>query len=83
MDCSLPGPSVHGIFQARVPQWVAIAFSADHIITSQRLFIVFRRGERKLLNTVYHPTQGDFESKRGIRLKNKGSLGQKYDQGFS
>ena len=27
MDCSLPGPSVHGIFQARVLQWVAIAFS--------------------------------------------------------
>ena len=27
MDCSLPGSSVHGIFQARVPQWVAIAFS--------------------------------------------------------
>ena len=26
MDCSLPGSSVHGIFQARVPQWVAIAF---------------------------------------------------------
>ena len=27
MDCSLPGPSVHGIFQARVLEWVAIAFS--------------------------------------------------------
>ena len=27
MDCSLPGSSVHGIFQARVLQWVAIAFS--------------------------------------------------------
>ena len=27
MDCSLPGFSVHGIFQARVPEWVAIAFS--------------------------------------------------------
>ena len=25
MDCSLPGPSVHGIFQARVLEWVAIA----------------------------------------------------------
>ena len=28
MDCSLPGSSVHGIFQARVLEWVAIAFSA-------------------------------------------------------
>ena len=28
MDCSPPGPSVHGIFQARVLEWGAIAFSA-------------------------------------------------------
>ena len=27
MDCSLPGFSVHGILQARVLEWVAIAFS--------------------------------------------------------
>ena len=27
MDCSLPGSSIHGIFQARVLDWVAIAFS--------------------------------------------------------
>ena len=27
MDCSPPGPSIHGIFQARVLEWVAIAFS--------------------------------------------------------
>ena len=26
-DCSLPGSSIHGIFQARVLEWVAIAFS--------------------------------------------------------
>ena len=29
MDCSLPGSSVHGIFQARVLEWVAIAFSEE------------------------------------------------------
>ena len=29
MDCSLPGSSVHGIFQARVLEWGAIAFSAQ------------------------------------------------------
>ena len=28
MDCSLPGSSVYGIFQARVLEWGAIAFSA-------------------------------------------------------
>ena len=27
VDCSLPGSSVHGVFQARVLEWVAIAFS--------------------------------------------------------
>ena len=27
MDCSLPGSSIHGIFQARVLEWDAIAFS--------------------------------------------------------
>ena len=28
MDCSLPGSSIHGIFQAKLLEWVAIAFSA-------------------------------------------------------
>ena len=27
MDCSLPGSSIHGIFQARILEWGAIAFS--------------------------------------------------------
>ena len=27
MDCSLPGSSAHGVFQAKVLEWVAIAFS--------------------------------------------------------
>ena len=31
-DCSLPGSSVHGIFQARVLEWGAIAFSRKDII---------------------------------------------------
>ena len=29
MNCSLPGSSVHGIFQARILKWVAISFSRD------------------------------------------------------
>ena len=31
VDCSLPGSSVHGIFQARVLEWGAIAFSVSVI----------------------------------------------------
>ena len=27
MDCNPPGSSVHGIFQARILEWVAISFS--------------------------------------------------------
>ena len=35
MDCSLPGSSTHGIFQARVLEWGAIAFSAGPITSWQ------------------------------------------------
>ena len=31
MDCSLPGSSIHGIFQARLLEWGAIAFSDDYL----------------------------------------------------
>ena len=31
MDCSLPGSSIHGIFQARVLEWVTIAFSITNL----------------------------------------------------
>ena len=27
MDCSPPGPSIHGTFQARILEWVAISYS--------------------------------------------------------
>ena len=56
MDCSLPGSSVHGIFQARVLEWVAISFSrassqprdwnrVSHIIG--RLFTVWATREAR------------------------------------
>ena len=31
IDCSLPGSSVHGIFQARILEWVAISFSRKEL----------------------------------------------------
>ena len=47
MDCSVPGSSAHGIFQARVLEWVAVAFSksqvaqwSDQIISDQLLSCV-------------------------------------------
>ena len=42
MDCSLPGSSVHGIFQARVLERVAIAFSHLDVRTPETdgLFLI-------------------------------------------
>ena len=38
MDCSLPGSSVHGIFQARILEWGAIYFNA---LISSLFYILF------------------------------------------
>ena len=45
MDCSLPGSSVHGIFQARVLEWGVIAFSAA------ATYSLFTKQGRESLNT--------------------------------
>ena len=58
MDCSLPGSSVQGIFQARILEWVAISFSrgssqprdrtqVSHI--ASRCFIILATREELLL----------------------------------
>ena len=49
MDCSSPGPSVHGIFQARVLEWVAIAFSEKKSIR-----YMYFRNKGKISNVVSH-----------------------------
>ena len=38
MDCSLPGSSIHGIFQARVLEWGAIAFYENGSYSLLKLF---------------------------------------------
>ena len=43
MDCSLPSSSIHGIFQARVLEWGAIAFSDSlmlNLFYSLLLFLI-------------------------------------------
>ena len=37
MDCSLPGSSIHGIFQAIVLEWIAISFSKAKQRQCQRM----------------------------------------------
>ena len=44
MDCSLPGFSIHGIFQARVLEWGAIAFSV-YLLRSWVLEEITKKGE--------------------------------------
>ena len=39
MDCSPPGPSVHGIFQARVLEWGAIAFSNGWFLNKKNFYL--------------------------------------------
>ena len=56
MDCSLPGFSVHGIFQARVLEWGAIAFS-------EALPRVKQIASGKLL----YSTGGSAQCSRGVR----------------
>ena len=49
MDCSPPGSSVHGILQARAPEWGAIAFSPGPLRLQYLLrvqFLHFPRSSR-------------------------------------
>ena len=48
MDCSLPGSSVHGIFQARVLEWGAIAFSKLAQLPSKYNMGVFSNNSQPL-----------------------------------
>ena len=41
MDCSLPGSSIHGTFQARVLEWGAVAFSETIASASQIQVLLF------------------------------------------
>ena len=44
MDCSLPGSSVHGIFQARILEWVAISFSRGSSRLRNRTWVFYIAG---------------------------------------
>ena len=71
MDCSVPGSSVHGIFQARVLEWGAIAFSITFPVTSNHRELpggtITWEGEKKsLLSKIRH-----FLSLRNVTFKRK------------
>ena len=84
MDCSLPDFSVHGIFQARVLEWVAIPFSRGSSRPRgwTRVFcIVGRRftlwATRKLL--FFHTLRLSLMKKLTGGLQSMGSLGVGHD----
>ena len=58
MDCSLPGFSIHGIFRARILEWVAISFSRefsrprDQTLVSRISGRVFTVSARRCLKTT-------------------------------
>ena len=65
MDCSPPGSSVHGILQARIPEWVAISFSRgssrprDQTQVSRiagRRFILWPTGKPHTEGLLKYPT---------------------------
>ena len=64
MDCSLPGSSVHGILQARVLEWGAIAFSAH---ASKAMLKILLAGLQHYVNQELPDVQAGF--RKGSRTK--------------
>ena len=54
IDCSLPGSSIHGIFQARVLEWGAIAFSER--VSSDSQFFILKIGNIFFLYLLTNPS---------------------------
>ena len=53
MDCSLPSSFVHGIFQARVLEWGAIAFSKGIYIYLYSLYLKLKLGNLKTFINLF------------------------------
>ena len=75
MDCSLPGSFVYGIFQARVLEWGAIAFSpkAQGPVLKADTFVTIRISKGSLYDAdpnSYSRAQGRPEKPKKIRSKN-------------
>ena len=66
MDCSLPGSSVHGIFQVIVLEWIAISYSSGSSWPRDRTR-VSRFVDRRF--TVWATREGDVNILLGIAVK--------------
>ena len=59
MDSSRPGPSVHGIFQAKILEWVAIFFSRQSSLLRDQICIVCMAGG-------FFPTWAIWEAQKNV-----------------
>ena len=74
MDCSLPGSSVHGIFQEKVLEWGAIAFSCSNYCTialishaSKVMLKILQARLQQYVNRELADVQAGFRKGRGTR----------------
>ena len=76
MDWNLPGSSIHGIFQARVLEWVAITFSEEYsnyctiaLIShaSKVMLKILQARLQQYMNCELSDVQGGFRKGRGTR----------------
>ena len=78
MDCSLPGSTIHGIFQARVLEWVAISFSRGSSWPSNQTWVSHITGRRF---TIWATREDFIESKREQWAKKE--MGKEFEQTFT
>ena len=91
MDCSLPGSSIDGIFQARVLEWGAIAFSEPEPEPSQKLELSSFRNCEKINSAVlsspvygillWQPNQTKTVSKHNLMASSCLITHRRWDQG--
>ena len=69
MDCSLPGSSVHGIFQVRVLEWVAMALNFERRSLPRKGLGHFRSMRKEWENGVSGSVQGRGSVICGVDIK--------------
>ena len=72
MDCSPPGSSIHGIFQARVLEWGAIAFSKSHTLVVLK---ILQDRLQQYMNCELPDVQAGFRKAEKLEIKLPKSVG--------
>ena len=80
MDCGLPGSSVHGIFQARVLEWGAIAFS---IKDNNNSYYVCRAHTYINVHAEYKSRASKYGRQRLIELQGERDKSTVIDEDFN